>query len=439
MGISHTERYVKRGAVPQFLETFADELAPALINARLIQARKLDYRLTPLQAQIHSSEARFKVVACGRRAGKTYLGAIIAVETAMLGKTVWWIAPTYEIGMLGYRMVKTLASQVGVRETKSRRLLEVGNGEIQVKSADRPDNLRGIGLDLAILDEAALMAEETWYELVRPALIDKGGKALFLSTPKGLNWFYDVFRQGLSSNPEWISFNFPTASNTFLKNAAEEIAAARAVMPARLFRQEIMAEFIDDVGGVFTAVQGSSKLRPAPPVQGARYSAGVDLARLNDYTVVSVLRTDVQPAQQVWVERFNQQTWQAQVERVAQVLRTYRPEVVRVDQTGVGDAVLAFARRAWESAGSAVLGVTFTSESKAAMIQHLALLLEQGKLELLDDPTQRVELTSFAIERLSSGRLRYGAPRNKHDDTVIALALAAQSILLVADLWIDIW
>jgi hypothetical protein len=125
--------------------------------------------------------------------------------------------------------------------------------------------------------------------------------------------------------------------------------------------------------------------------------------------------------------------------RIANTISRYKPQTVRVDQTGVGDAVLQFARSQWAAHGASVIGVTLTNEVKTSIIQNLALALEKGNLLLLNDPVQKIELVSFEMERLSSGRFRYGAPSNKHDDTVIALALAAQSITSPNDVWCAVW
>ena len=413
------------------------ELTPVM--ASRVTSANFKFNMTPMQRLIYESKARFRVVACGRRAGKTYLGAIIAIETALRGKDVWWIAPTYEIGLIGLHTIKRLAAPVGFTENRTRRLIQFSKGFIQVKSADKPDNLRGAGLDLAIFDEAALMPPEIWNEILRPTLMDRQGQALFLSTPKGLNWFHEIFRKGLEGESDWASFNFPTSTNIFLPKIEAEIEAAKAAMPDVLFKQEILAEFIDDVGGVFSAVLDNATLSPEPPIAGALYSAGIDLARLNDYTVVSILRTDVSPARQVFIDRFHQMAWQDQIVRIANAISRYKPQTVRVDQTGVGDAVLQFARSQWAAHGASVIGVTLTNEVKTSIIQNLALALEKGNLLLLNDPVQKIELVSFEMERLSSGRFRYGAPSNKHDDTVIALALAAQSITSPNDVWCAVW
>lgn len=435
---------------PKFLETVTRSATRALL---LRDPKRMQRTLVEqLSLQFHAQQqafigcpTRFRVAACGRRAGKTYMAAYLAAYAAMQGQRVWWVAPTYEISQIGLRNVKSLTDKTGGTLLRSRRLIETpAGGTIQFKSAERADNLRGEGLDLVVLDECAMLSPEVWFEMLRPALIDRGGGALFLSTPKGLNFFFDLFRLGEDpQQPEWASFSFPTAANPFLKDIDSEIAYARSHMPERLFRQELLAEFVTDAGGVFGAVQDHAILQPAGAVPGGRYVVGIDLARLEDYTAVSVLRVDTAPAQQVWVERFNKAGWQVQIARIAAILARYKPSHVKVDQTGLGDVVVNLARADWDRAtgGQAILeGVVFTNERKAMLIEKLAVALEQDRLRLLDDQIQKSELLRFEMTRLAGGRFRYSAPAGQHDDLVIALALAADCLpFSTAQFWVELW
>ena len=144
-----------------------------------------------------ASRARFKVLAAGRRWGKSSLGVILALRTGLEGGRAWWVAPTYPIAQLGWRVLKQLSRKIpGVEIREDDRIVRLpGGGEIQVKSADNPDSLRGAGLDGVVLDEAAYVKEEAWTESLRPALADRQGWALFISTPNGLNWFHRLYER----------------------------------------------------------------------------------------------------------------------------------------------------------------------------------------------------------------------------------------------------
>ena len=220
---------------------------------------RLDVELHPGQKAVHESPARFKVVACGRRWGKTKYGGLVCLfgdehdsRGAVAGYAVWWVAPDYPRATIGWREIKGLARQIpgaAIREAE-RRIEFASGGFVQVKSAHVADALRGEGLDRLVIDEAAFMSEERWSSELRPALADRQGSALLLSTFNGENYFYDLYEIGQSEGePEWESWRQPTSANPHI--APEEIEAARRLMPAAEFAQEFEANPLVYVGAVF--------------------------------------------------------------------------------------------------------------------------------------------------------------------------------------------
>ncbi|HPV08970.1 MAG TPA: terminase family protein, partial [Aggregatilineales bacterium] len=183
------------------------------------------------QREVADHPARFKVLAAGRRWGKTRLGTLMCLDVALNGGRAWWVAPSYPMATVGWRGIKQLARQIpGVEWRETDRLITLPTGgTIQVRSADRPDSLRGEGLDFLIIDEAAFVREEAWTEALRPALSDRQGRAVIISTPKGRNWFWRAYQRGMSGDPEWHSWKLPTASNPFIDPA--EVEAARRMLP----------------------------------------------------------------------------------------------------------------------------------------------------------------------------------------------------------------
>ena len=143
------------------------------------------------QRRVVASDARFKVLACGRRWGKTRLGSALCLESALHGGRAWWVAPSYKMAAVGWRLIHELGIQIpGAEIRKVDRMVVLPTaGTIQVRSADDPDSLRGEGLDLVVPDECGFMKEDAWTHALRPALSDRQGKAVFISTPKGRNWF----------------------------------------------------------------------------------------------------------------------------------------------------------------------------------------------------------------------------------------------------------
>ena len=373
------------------------------------------------QKLVRRSTARFKVICVGRRAGKTKGGEVEALETAINGGVVWWIAPVYSQGSIGWGGLKQLCRQIpGVEMREGDRIANFPSGGlIQIKSGDDPNNLKGAGLDLAVFDEAALVKQAVWIESVRPALADKLGRALFLSTPKGIgNWFYRLFGYGLDpAFSDWECWQFPTSINPNIR--VSEIEQARNDMPERLFRQEFMAEFIEDSGAVFRNVDAVSVLEPLhAALDGHRYIGGLDWGKSNDFTALSIWDQDTR--QEVYLDRFNKIDWKYQRDRIAMLYERFNLSMIWAESNSIGGPNI----EALQAEGHNIAPFETNNASKGEIINGLALSIERPDIQLLNDPVATMELKSYELERLSSGKFKYGAPDGMHDDTVIARALA---------------
>lgn len=377
--------------------------------------------LHPGQVEIHKSPARFKVVCCGRRWGKTRMGTREAAYVALAhtGNRVQWIAPDFQRAGEGFELLWQISQRIpGAGRIKSERRINIGQGMVEVRSADDPDQLRGAGLDLAILDEAAYMPEQAWHVL-RPALSDRKGKAIFISTPNGKNWFWRLFNRGLDPlNTDWRSWQKPTSDNPFID--PEEIEQARRDSPPLVFAQEYLAEFTDDQDSVFrhfrNCVYGPLGMF-AYSTEG-RYCMGVDLAQVADFSVLTVIDREINKV--VDLERFNQIDWAEQRRRIHRMADNWHCDSVLVEGNSIGGPNI----EALRSEGLQVEAFQTTSESKAELIRELAYALETGKLQIPDHADLLRELEVFEIRRLPSGTFRYSAPSGLHDDCVMSLALA---------------
>lgn len=366
------------------------------------------------------------MVACGRRFGKTEVGKLTVMELALRGKQTWWLAPTYAMAGQVWRDMKTMIkpmSAIGIQISESERRLDVGSGGlIAVRSAHHPDYLRGAGLDYVVLDEAAFMEPRVWPEVVRPMLMERGGGALFLSTPFGRNWFWELYKIGLDPDePDWASFHFTSLDNPLIPRA--EFEAIRRVTPQRIWREEYLAEFIEDAGQVFrgleTVATASSGSRPRV---GGRYVAGVDWGREGDYTVIVVL--DADERRMVAYDRFNTIGWAFQRGRLKALCDYWQPEVIWAEANSAGSVNI----EALQAEGLPMRAFTTTARTKPMLIEQLALAIERGELSILRDRTLLDELAAYTLERLPGGGYRYGAPPGQHDDCVMALALAWYAI-----------
>lgn len=218
------------------------------------------------QRTIVTAPQRFKVAVCGRRFGKTTLAIwLMCREAAQPGREIFYIAPTYrQAKMIAWKKLKNkLLDLRWVKKINETELSIVLKNEstISLKGADGgAQNLRGVGLDAVILDEAAIIDEEAWTEVLRPALADKQGWALFISTPAGMNWLKDLYDLAEEYPDEWASFQFTSIEGGNIPEA--EIEAARRTLDARTFQQEFEASFVNFSGRIFYAFDRKYNIRP---------------------------------------------------------------------------------------------------------------------------------------------------------------------------------
>jgi phage terminase large subunit-like protein len=382
------------------------------------------------QLEVHNSDARFKVLSAGRRWGKTRLGVNECLDVAAQGGRAWWVSPSYKTSEVGWRPLRQIVRKIPNAEIRlaDRMVILPGGGLVAIRSADNPDSLRGEGLDFVVMDECAFMQKEAWTEAIRPSLSDRLGRALFISTPKGRNFFWELYQRGTMGETGWQSWTFPTSSNPYID--ASEIEAAKRDLPEIIFRQEYLAEFIDDSGGVFRRVQEAATLKPQEPQAGRQYIAGVDVASSVDYTVVSVM--DVEARSMVYMDRFNRVDYPVLISRLESVYKRYNLSSMIVESNSIGRPVIdeLVAR------GLNIVPFLTTSATKQGIIQNLQSAFENGQILVLDDPVLIGELLSFESKRNASGSFSYSAPNGMHDDTVMSLAFAWNA---VSDRGIILW
>jgi PBSX family phage terminase large subunit len=206
------------------------------------------------QAQIAQDPHRFRVVIAGRRFGKTHLAIReLAYHAREPMKEIWYVAPSYrQAKQIVWRKLKTrlLDLRWVQRLNESELTVYLKNGStIALKGSDNPDSLRGVGLDFLVLDEFADIDPTAWYEVLRPTLADRGGRAMFIGTPKGrANWSYDLYQQNLV-NKDWSSHQYTTIDGGQVSE--EEIESAQRDLDERTFRQEFLATFETYAGQIY--------------------------------------------------------------------------------------------------------------------------------------------------------------------------------------------
>ena len=379
------------------------------------------------QLEVHNSDARFKVLSAGRRWGKTRLGVNECLDAASKGGRAWWVSPSYKTSEVGWRPLRQIARKIPNAEVRlvDRMVTLPGGGFVAVRSADNPDSLRGEGLDFVVMDECAFMQREAWTEAIRPALSDRLGKALFISTPKGRNWFWESYQRGINGEEGWQSWTFPTVNNPYIQ--ASEVEAAKRDLPEIIYRQEYLAEFVDDQGGVFRRVQEAAVLSPRDPEKGRQYVAGVDVAASVDYTVVTVM--DAESKEMVYLDRFNRVDYPVLINRLESVYHRYNMTSMVVESNSIGRPVID----ELVNRGLAIIPFTTTSATKQSIIQQLQAAFENAQIKIVNNPVLVGELLSFESKRNPSGGFSYSAPDGMHDDCVMSLAFAWNAIS--ADRW----
>lgn len=341
------------------------------------------------------------------------------------------MAPSYKVAAVGWRLIRSLALQIAGTMVRDGDMLATfpGGGTVQVRSADNPDSLRGEGLDFVVIDECAYVAEAAWQEALRPALSDRLGRAMFISTPSGRNWFWRCYQRGLEGG-EWKSWSFPTSDNPYI--APSEIEEARGDLPERIFRQEYLAEFLEGEGTVFRNIAACLNAPETTPAEhvGHHLVMGVDWAKQSDFTCLSVVCRDCRT--EVARDRFNQIDYHVQRQRLQALAERWNVAVILAESNSIGEPIIEELQRS----GLPVRGFETTATSKPPLIESLALAFEREECQWQADPVWTGELEAY--ERKVSpvtGRSQYSAPEGMHDDTVIARALAWEAVQRAARRW----
>lgn len=361
----------------------------------------------------------------GRRWGKTYMAGVYALTVADLGGAVAWVVPTYKNARAPWRFVEATVAPAArrLRINRAERVIEFpSGGRLSVYSADNDASLLGEAFDAVIMDEAARVREETYTDVLLPTLADRDGRIVLISTPRGRNWFWREWTRGQGDGVTVASWTAPTAANPLpsIKAAAE---MARHRVSERTYRQEWLAEFLEDGGEVFRRVSDAATATPlAQGEPGGQYVMGLDWGKLNDWTVITVL--DAETRRMVYLDRFNQIDYAVQLARVQAVCQRFEPYVIIAERNSIGEPLIEQMQRR----DLPVVPFQTTAQSKMHAIDALALAFEQGEITILPDATLMAELSAYEMQRMPSGLTRYGAPSGLHDDCVMSLALAWQGM-----------
>lgn len=369
------------------------------------------------------------IIGCfGRQSGKSFTGQNLILKWALEdnGSTSMWVSPVYSQAKKVFSELVNTIAETGLTKSvnKSELFIEFINGSvIYFRSGEREDTLRGYTLDYLVVDEAAYIKDVVWSTVLRPTVLVKGKKVLFISTPKGRNWFYNIAVRGYGDeNQQYKTFHATSFDTPFITK--EELEEAKLSLPDSIYRQEIMAEFIEDGGEVFSSLSSACILSSYPPqVAGEKYYGGIDFGRQNDYTVLTILNSK---GEVVDFYRERQKSWDIIISDVVAKLKRWKP-ITLAEVNNIGDVLYENIRKQYP----AIQPFITNNDSKQNVIEDLIMGLNENKLIL---PTNELntdlykELSVFTYEYSpKTRRVKYGAPSGFHDDTIISLALAYQS------------
>jgi len=306
----------------------------------------------------------------------------------------------------------------GKAYNKTEHILRLANdAEIYFRSMKEADAVRPLSVDGLIAEEFSYWTPYAWNECVRPTLMARDAPALFIFTPAGMNQAYEIWDRYVHGENGYTGFHFTSFDGTIPK----EIIDAEFPPPPKtndaVYRQEILAEFLAELGGVFSGVIDCVAGAKERPEQGRRYIVAADLGKYQDPTVIIV--GDRERGHVVEFDRFLEVDWRTQRQRLVSYSKQYNDAVIWIDSTGVGDA--PYDELVAEQAP--VKGYKITSTTKPNLIEALRIAIVEGRITFPEIPELISELRIFQAKRTEAGNIRYSAPQGYHDDCVIALAL----------------
>lgn len=384
----------------------------------------------PGQANIDGELRRFNVLDCGRRFGKDVYGMNKIIEPALQGYPVGWFAPTYKDLMENWRsMVHTLKPIVKTNRTEMRLDLITG-GAIDMWSLDDPESGRGRKYKRIAINEAAKVKalQYSWNNVIRQTLADYQGDAFILSTPKGLNDFY-ILWQKAKDDPEWAHWKKPTSDNPYI--AQSEIDAMKKELPDRVFRQEILAEFIED-GSYFQNIDKCAVIIEKDKPEnhkGHSIVMAADWGLSGDFTILGAACRECNKV--VDWDRFTGLDFTYQRERVYTMWDMWKPQGFLPERNSFGEPNIEIfmQRNIYIMRGAdGKPGFNTTASTKPPLIQGLAAALEHNNFMVPEEAAD--ELRMYEVETLLSGHQKFEAPSGSHDDWVMMLAFLWQAMTM---------
>jgi predicted phage terminase large subunit-like protein len=315
----------------------------------------IHFQFLPWQEEVFTDKTRFKVISAGRRCGKSRLAATTLLLEGLncpAGSAVLYVAPTNgQARQIIWNVLLDLGRDVIAASHVNNQDITLVNGAvIYVRGADRPDTLRGVSLTYAVLDEVADIKPEAWEQVIRASLSDKKGRAMFIGTPKGRNWFFDLYKLGQNGEDEdWKSWHFTTKDNPLID--PKEIESAKKTLSSFAFKQEYMASFDNAGSDIFK----EEWIKYGEEPDYGSYFVAVDLAGFEevakqaanakkrlDETAIAIVK--VTEDGKWFVKDIQHGRWDIRetAAKILMAMRDYRPISIGIERGSLKNAVLPY-------------------------------------------------------------------------------------------------
>ena len=425
-----------------------------MLDDKLFQ-KKIGWTPHETQKEVLEAKAREIVICAGRRWGKSALcGYIVArrflqgLDDIESGKRdsikIWIVSPTYDLSRKVFNyVIKFLlafnkeAFIANIKERPNPQITLSNDIWIQCKSADEPNSLLGEGLDLLIVDEAAQVSKTIWFDKLLPTTAEKSRncQTIFISTPVGKNWFYDLYVENKESGG---SFHFTSLDGIEIDQ--EQWERLKTKSPTDWFQQNYEATFLEKASAVFRGVKEANlpgELGDGPPYElekprtNGKYVGGLDLAQIKDFTVLRIF--DYFTHKEVYFDRFHRISYPLQIQRLEAAAKKYGAEIiVELNNIGlaVSDELKARGVRVQDFHTTGSISKDPNKRgTKEEIINKLAVDLENKNIKIAAVEVSNDELESYTHILTPSGNINFGAPEGGHDDCVMALTLANWGLL----------
>ena len=411
----------------------AEALKQLAENPSLFAQLILDFKPFSYQEKLLNDPAQ-RIIACmGRQTGKTTTIATKAIHYAYTHPktTTLIISPSLRQSMIMFDKILTFThANSFLRRSvtrKTRTIIQLSTGSQIIALPCSEHLLRGYTANLAICDEASFIPETIITEIVYPMLSTTNGTAIFLSTPWDKNhFFYKAFL-----NPQYSTHKVRSAENPLIPQAF--LAEMQQNMTTEAYKREYLAEFTEAATSYFPqelirqCIEHAQRLGLEPyatleqQIPKGDYYAGLDLGKLQDHSALAVVQREAETLKLVYTHEFPLQT--AYTEVIATTARAntrFHLQKLLADQTGIGEPIL----EELQAQGITAEGATLTQETKAEILTHLKLAMQQQRLAIPYDKRLCQQINDQQYAYAKSGKLSFSHPPNTHDDQLWALALA---------------